>query len=554
MDNIQKIIENVDIVDEVSKYIDLQQSGSNYTAVCPFHADTNPSLTVNREKKIFKCFVCGTGGNVVNFVKEFEKIPLQKAIEKISTEHNLEISLREKKVIQYSEKHYLLKDVFSYYKSMLHLLKDSDPLQKYINTRNIDSSIIEQFNLGFSNGQSEKLKIYLEKRIETEKKYSFDAIHELRILTQNNYEFFANRLVIPIFDEDSRVVGFSGRIIDGNSTNAPKYLNSADSDVFEKGKILYNYNFVKENNPEEIIITEGFFDVFKLYEIGEENVVASMGTALTPNHLKLLKNLPLKRIYLGFDNDNAGNLTTLKLGRILLTETNLNITVLDLLEQKDIDEYIEHYNLSSVDSLKKKSITFKEFEINTLLKENPLDSIELKTKFLKAICRNLNKLGEIEKGIILEKISELTDVNIEIIKNTYITKSAPVQINPIKKSGHSQQNGRVVISTNEMLIIHKIYNHKNLFIETYDNIRATNMVFNDFKRSLEDLHEFYQSFSEWDFISFTDRYPDTSKVIEMINQKEGIKISTLSLEEILEIQVNKTVKSWKIFKTIKEKL
>ncbi|MFV0424379.1 MAG: CHC2 zinc finger domain-containing protein, partial [Bacilli bacterium] len=217
--NRQKIVDNVDIVSEVSKYINIEAKGRNYVAICPFHADSNPSLTISPEKRIFKCFVCGEGGDVVNFVSKYEKISQNMAIEKIAHNNRIKIVTMIEKV-QKSPLDFLINDMTIFYQSSLSLTNQGKKAQSYLKERNINSDTIKHFKLGFGYSENKALYHYLEKKIEENMQYTEIDIEQLHQFSNQN-DMFINRLIIPIVD-NNKIVGFGGREIDGAST--VKYL------------------------------------------------------------------------------------------------------------------------------------------------------------------------------------------------------------------------------------------------------------------------------------------------------------------------------------------
>ncbi|VEU74229.1 DNA primase [Mycoplasmopsis citelli] len=332
-DTIDLIIRSSNIVNVISQFIPLTKKGNNYVGVCPFHADTSPSLTVSESKNIYKCFSCGHSGNVIHFVKEFKKIPYMQALEFLAHEANLPINFEQfKKVEQVSrdpqkQKIYDLLDIAN---SFFKLNVTNELAQKFLDLRKINhSEIIQKFDLGFA-----PLTNYAE-ILKTNNLYSDLDLNKVGLINDDLNLIFKNRVTFGIKNQYGEIVGFSGRSLN-NDKNYAKYLNSPESQLFKKSQILYNFHNAKETALEkrQVIIVEGFMDVIALDQAGAHNTIALMGTALTKDHLRLLKDL---KIILFLDNDNAGQSATYK-SLLKLIENRFDVEVVINDFNKDPDE------------------------------------------------------------------------------------------------------------------------------------------------------------------------------------------------------------------------
>ncbi|UUD36589.1 DNA primase [Mycoplasmopsis citelli] len=332
-DTIDLIIRSSNIVNVISQFIPLTKKGNNYVGVCPFHADTSPSLTVSESKNIYKCFSCGHSGNVIHFVKEFKKIPYMQALEFLAHEANLPINFEQfKKVEQVSrdpqkQKLYDLLDIAN---SFFKLNITNELAQKFLDLRKINhSEIIQKFDLGFA-----PLTNYAE-ILKTNNLYSDLDLNKVGLINDDLNLIFKNRVTFGIKNQYGEIVGFSGRSLN-NDKNYAKYLNSPESQLFKKSQILYNFHNAKETALEkrQVIIVEGFMDVIALDQAGAHNTIALMGTALTKDHLRLLKDL---KIILFLDNDNAGQSATYK-SLLKLIENRFDVEVVINDFNKDPDE------------------------------------------------------------------------------------------------------------------------------------------------------------------------------------------------------------------------
>ena len=367
---IQKIIDNVDIVEEVSKDIALTKKGNNFVGLCPFHDDTNPSFSVSPEKKICHCFVCKNGGNVISYRQKYNKMSFNEALKMLANQIGIKMDNQVNKpknpIIKVNEQ------ATKFYHQTLTLTKQGDEARQYLLDRQIDQTMIERHQLGFS---SRELNVvdYLQKFVEQKEFSNQDVLDSHLKRPEAKYDSFSQRIVIPINDEYGRCVGFSGRAI--SDKQDPKYLNSPDTPVFDKGSMLYNFDLAKDNlNNGQIIIVEGFFDAFSFEKQGIFNVAGIMGTGFTYKHIKLLKKYNVKQIILSLDQDKAGVETTLSIANDLLAnEFELKVIVFD--GYKDVDEYAR--SGKQLPDLIDNAISIHQFKMNHLtIDENNYDSVK----------------------------------------------------------------------------------------------------------------------------------------------------------------------------------
>ena len=333
-----EIRRSVDIVDVIQEYIPIEQKGKNYFCICPFHDDHNPSLSISPDKQIYTCFVCGAHGNVFNFVKEYESISYYEAVKKLADRVGIHVDInfaKEKKVNNVNKDLYGIYDIASkFYQNNL-LTKEGIDAIEYLKSRGFTDEIIKTFDVGLST------RTPLFKLLKS-KGYKDDIITSSGICSISNgtlYDMYVIRIMFPLYDLEGKVVGFSGRIY--KTKDDSKYVNSRESDIFKKSELLYNYHRAKEfcRKKKSVIIVEGFMDVIALYMVGIYNVVASMGTAITKEHAKLLKKLSTN-VIMCFDGDDAGNKATLACAREL-NEIGIYPKVIRLPDKLDPDEFIK---------------------------------------------------------------------------------------------------------------------------------------------------------------------------------------------------------------------
>ncbi|WP_406616125.1 DNA primase [Mycoplasmopsis hyopharyngis] len=329
---IQQIIHENKIEKIISEFLPIQKFGRNFRAICPFHSDTNPSLSIDVNKQIFKCFVCSTGGNVISFVSKYKKYSFLDSIKFLSEKINLDIDFTEydnPANNKYNEEQLstleILDKINSYFIFQFEILPLDDQVRAYFKKREIDFEIIRTFNIGYApeNGVPDSFI----------KNYGNEKLLNAGLLNEHFYPFFKNRMTFAIKNEFDEIVGFSARTLNDEK---PKYINSPESVFFKKNSLLYNYSLAKEyiNEKKQIIITEGFFDVIALWKANIKNVVCLMGTALTENHLHLLKN---NEVILFLDGDLPGIQAALR-SFIFLSKNKIRTKIVKNSTRLDPDE------------------------------------------------------------------------------------------------------------------------------------------------------------------------------------------------------------------------
>ena len=334
-----EIINNkTNIVDIINEYIKVEKKGANYWALCPFHDDVNPSMSISFEKKIFKCFSCGVGGNVVHFLQRFKNISFIESIKLICEQYSIDyssyINIIEKKYSPEEEKIFKInQETFFFYQYILNKEKESnEELKKFLNKRSLEIEQIEKYSIGFA-PRGESLYKFLLKKGFTKEEINFAGL-----INKNDNDYFQNRLIFAIIEEDNFIYGFSGRNIEDDSDI--KYLNSRENVVFKKRNIVWNINNLNYSEN-KIIIFEGFMDVISWEKNSNTNVkaIALMGLNLNPKIIKRLKKIT-KMITLGYDNDIAGINNTILSGNELI-KNDISVFILSFMGGKDIDEHFK---------------------------------------------------------------------------------------------------------------------------------------------------------------------------------------------------------------------
>ncbi len=428
-DNIvDKIKEEVDIVELISSYVQLKKTGINYVGLCPFHSEKTPSFTVSPNKKLYHCFGCGEGGDVIGFIMKKENLDFIGAVKFIADKYNIDIDLKERNVDNSLKNRIFDINKLSceYYHKNLFTNKIA---LEYLSKRKINAKIAKEFHIGYANDSWDGLVDFLKKHGITEEEIVRAGLASRKKNGNGYVDRFRNRIIFPIYDIKSRVIGFGGRVLDDS---LPKYLNSPDTLVFSKGNHLYGLNnYLKSSNQERIILVEGYMDVISLYRSGITCAVASLGTALTINQAKLLKQYN-SNIYVCYDSDEAGQRASLKAIDIL-TRTGVEPKVIILPNGNDPDDFIKENGINGFEKVIEKALSYIEFKVYTMERKFDLTKESQKIDFIREMAEILSGIkSPVAREIYLQKYSNKYNVSKEaILKEMGINISK--EIKPIKK-------------------------------------------------------------------------------------------------------------------------
>ena len=415
-DELNEILSRADIVDIISSYLKVTPKGKNYVSLCPFHNDHSPSLIISREKQIFNCFTCRTGGNVFSFVMKYENVSFYEAVSIVAKKIGYTLSgyFDNSEVVSKNKEDYKVYDyAMKYYHNNI-FTEDGTKARKYLEDRGITTDIIKEFNLGLAG--SGKDTFY---KIASHNNMSVDILDKLGLINKINesiYDTFINRIVIPIKNLQGDVVGFTGRIFNGED-NTAKYLNTKETEIFKKGNMLFNYhnakNYIRDKNC--VIVVEGNMDAIKMSAKGFKNVIALMGVALSSYQVDVLKRLRVP-VVLMLDNDNAGLEATVKNGEIL-EHAGIDTKVIRLSGAKDPDEYIEKFGVDAMQNNVDHAIKYIDFKLEYLKKDKNLDNIEDLIAYVKEVISSLNNQDDLTKEVIISKISNDYKIDAEVLKS-----------------------------------------------------------------------------------------------------------------------------------------
>ncbi len=458
-DDIKAIRQQADIVDVMSRYITLEKKGKDYKAICPFHDDHDPSLSISTDKQIFKCFVCGTGGNVFTFVQKIENISFLEAVCKVAElihyPLHMDTSQFQPKV---DENQPLYDCVQSYIRFLTYELQseNGESVKRYFSQRKINEDIIKRFEIGYAPESSRSVK-YLKAKGFNEQILTDTGL--IRTHDLDTYAVFDNRLMIPIHDESGNPVGFTARRLNEDKDVA-KYINTSETKIYHKGHLIFNYHRAKEfaKKNKRCILVEGAMDVIAFEKADIHESIACLGTACTKEQITLLKrlNVPLVVCY---DGDRAGKAATYKFGK-LAVDYGLNFSIVKNTTGKDPDEIFNELGKDELYLSVHKTVSFVEFLFDYLPNQYDLDNYEDKKKFTSEMQSFIERTcTDFEKADYYSRIRDLTgfdlshqSANIPAPKKESRNNAAVVRnIEPLKNGRTLAEHGVLWMILNSKL-------------------------------------------------------------------------------------------------------
>ena len=394
----------VDIVDIIGERIPLVAKGKNFWGVCPFHDDKNPSMCVSRDKQIFNCFSCHTGGNVFEFIMKYDHVDFKEALKYLGDKAGVDTgNIRvQKKNTKYDKLYDAYSLSLKYFQNNLNS-SVGKTAREYLSKRGIDEKIIKEFEIGLSlDSRDDLTKLLMSK--------GYDLVSLNRIgLSNDDHDIYLDRVMFPLYDTYGRVVGFSGRIY--KDVDQAKYINTKETDIFKKGELLYHYHIAKEECREakSVIIMEGFMDVIRASSIGVKNTVALMGTALTKEQIDLIKRLS-KNVILCLDGDDPGQNAMLKNGDLLLNE-GFDVKVIVLPDPDDPDTYILKNGKDRFIGLINSAINFSDYKMDKLKEKVDFRSDEETAQYINKVLEETAKINdEIRREVVLKRLAKEFDI------------------------------------------------------------------------------------------------------------------------------------------------
>ncbi len=412
----EHIIENIrevaDIYDIVSEYVNLRKRGRNFFGLCPFHDEKTGSFSINTDKQIYKCFGCGKGGGTINFIMDIERLDFIDAVKFLGNKYNINIEVQHnsKSSNDLLNQLYLMYELTNdYYKKNI-----NNQIIKLLKNRNINKNSIEQFSIGLSANKYDDLLQLMRTH-----KFSSEALKKsgLFVETEKGYiDRFRNRIMFPIYNHFNKIIGFAGRVYDDNNKTA-KYMNSPETLIYNKSKILYGMNLNKNIilDSKAVVIVEGYFDLIQLYQAGFKNVLAISGTAFTEQHANTISKL-CKTIYLAYDGDQAGQQAAIRAGYIIL-KNNMEPKIIQMPVGVDPDDWIQNEGAEPFKKAieKAKNLLDYHYEIESSLFETEQNKIEFMNK---VIANLMNIDNPLNLELAIKKLADITNFDINSILET----------------------------------------------------------------------------------------------------------------------------------------
>ena len=461
-ETIDDILRSVDIVDVIGHYIPLVKKGKGYGAICPFHDDHDPSLSISQDKQIYKCFVCNNGGNAFTFVQNYKKISFLEAVKEVADIAGKPIDIGTsyvKKVDKNARYHDLLNDYIEYTNYCLTGTKLGLSAKEYLVNRGIDEEIINEFKIGF-NPDNDRVSTVLKA-----KAYSDEEMIKVGISAFGQsglYDIFHHRITFPIYDKYGHPIAFTAR--DYTNFSDSKYINSANTILYNKGYVIFNYHKAIESSKQKgyVIVCEGVMDVIAYKRAGIDNVVATLGTACTREQVTLLKELA-KTIVLSYDGDRAGRNANMKVGKLLFDE-NVQVEVINNNSELDPDEIVTQKGKNVLRDLASKRLSYIDYVIKLYKDTYDLDNYSNRKKMALDISNLINQLrDEYDRENYYNELYEITKIrmkaNNSVKKDDFGYNSREKSFNELFLSGLNKAEliilSQMAISKEAVMIFHK---------------------------------------------------------------------------------------------------
>ena len=519
----------VDIVDIIGERIPLVAKGKNFFCVCPFHDDTNPSMSVSREKQMYTCFSCHATGNVYTFLMNYEHMDFKQALKYLGDRvgintGNIQIK---KKTTKYDKLYEAYQFALKYYQNNLNS-NVGKTAKSYLKGRNIGEETIKEFEIGLALDSKDDLTKLLES-----KSYDLVTLNKAG-LSSDNHDIYNDRIMFPLYDISGRVVGFSGRIYKDNGQN--KYLNTKETEIFKKGEMLYHYHIAKEEcrKKNTVIVMEGFMDVIRASTIGIKNTVALMGTALTKDQMQLIKRLA-STIILCLDGDDPGVHATLSIGEEFQKE-GIEAKVVTLPNPEDPDSFILKNGAERFNNLLDSALNYTDFKMLKLKEKVDFRSDEEKANYINRVIEETSKIDdEIRREVILKRLAKEFDIGyntLEMRMNRFLKnkeeKQAEIPFTPKKNIDKKDKYRKafeqiIYFMLNNDWIITQVEKERLIF--PTESMRAT----------CTEIIYYYKQYGVINVADFYTYVQDKENILEFLNSVlAGSYKETTDMKELLE--------------------
>lgn len=460
---IEEVQSRVDIVDVVSGYLHLKKTGGNFKACCPFHSEKTPSFVVSSQKQIFHCFGCGQGGGVFQFLMQMEKINFPEAVEMLAKKVGMQISYKKDKNANLKNSCYQAAETAAlFYHNTLKSNQWKEVLE-YLRKRGIAEKTMDIFKIGFAPGRNSLINYMRQKG------FTLGILDKTSLASSSGGSFrdvFRDRILFPIMDIRNRVLGFGGRIWE-DKKNSPKYINSSENLIYSKRRNLFGLNLAKKDITKKdcVLVVEGYLDMIIPYMRGVKNIVASLGTALTEEQIKLINRF-CSKVILIFDSDSAGEAAMLRTIDLLL-QNQLEIRVVNLPKGEDPDSIVRKKGKDYFLQLISQSVDFYDYKLEVLKNKFNPENIEDKSKIAEEMLTTLGKINnEVKKYQYLEKLAKNLKLREEIIIAEYkrkFLKSENRKVNRNFSGPLAEQSFQEMPSVAEKILIKAMLDNAKIF-------------------------------------------------------------------------------------------
>ncbi|MFA7743952.1 DNA primase [Salinicoccus roseus] len=519
-ETVEAVKQETDITDLVSSYIKLEKRGRNYVGLCPFHNEKTPSFTVSPDKQICHCFGCKKGGNVLQFYMEVENVSFAEAVRKLGKPLGIEIAASEQVAndseMQLIRIHEYMTDL--YHHILMHT-KEGEGALKYLEDRGFSGDIIRREKIGIAPDMRDFTKNAL-----SDKGFSLELAFQAGVISRNEvnfsyYDRFSGRIMIPIRNHQGYIVGYTARSMDGRE---PKYLNTPETSIFQKRRLLYNLSDARKDirKQDEVILMEGHLDIIKVKMTDVNNVIGLMGTALSEQHIQMLNRLA-SNVTLMFDGDQAGQAAQLSLGADLL-EGGLNVFIISMPKGMDPDEYIEKYGAETFrDLVKNEKRHYIHFKAEHLLEESMNNDMAFSNN-LKMLTDHLRHVkDQVIRERLIQHISELYKVDRKSIEQNVPNQAAAPSSGTVARPRQLPLRER-----KERYLLRALMKDRDLFLNFQDNISEEVLTAPRYYVIFKGLCAYFDKHDEFELSSFSQyiegEYFSTAVEVEELLINEDI--------------------------------
>jgi DNA primase len=557
-EKISQIRQSVDIVELISDYVQLKKQGRNYFGLCPFHGESTPSFSVSSDKQIFHCFGCGAGGNVFSFLMELEGISFQEAAIKLADKANIDLqinSIANGKKVNVSPELQAMLDahelLLKFYHHLLVNTKDGQHALEYLLQRGFTRESIDKFQIGYSLNSWDFVYKFLTKRGFSPEKMEKAGLIIKRERDETFFDRFRDRIMFPIFDRNGKTIAFSGRAL---GTDEPKYLNSPETAIFNKSKILYNFHQAKPSirKLQHVVLFEGFADVIAAERAGIENGVATMGTSLTQEHISLIRRQNIQFVTICYDSDKPGIEAAFRAGT-LLNEADCPIKVAMMPDGLDPDEYIKKFGPEKFQKeVIGASLTWMSFKFLYFRRGKNLQNEGDRLAYIEEILKEISTLTKaVEKDHYLRQLASEFSLSLDALKQ----QQKQIFFSEKRKSNSSTTNNKPIfipkqenelkpkhVTAERRLIAHMLKS-RDVAFKVQDLLKGNTFNIDEHQAIITYLLGFYEDHLEPDSSLFLSYIQDENLrrlvvTIEMMSINDEISTQELTdyIKQVLNYQ------------------